>query len=86
MLPSAYQIRTGIRKFPWLLTQGVRDGGTKGEILNQGSAPCCFSPAATIPHSIAEPFPLTQSHTRVQTPGGNRSQECVHWSQTLMEI
>lgn len=28
MLPSTYQIRIGIRKAPWLIVQGVMDGGT----------------------------------------------------------
>lgn len=81
MLPSAYQIRTGIRKTPWLLTQGVRDGGIGGEILNQGSLLCCFSSCCHNPTV----FPTGRHHPAKTTQGPRdlvwgRDPVSFHWS------
>lgn len=72
MLPSAYQIRTGIRKVPWLLTQGVRDGGIEGEIINQGSLLCCFCSCCHNPKFNSRVFP-TRRHYSAKTTQGPRA-------------
>lgn len=59
MLPSTYQIRTGIRKAPWLVIERVTDGGTWWWKSLQVRALSCAvpPPAATFPYSIAESCP-----------------------------